>query len=106
MGSKKAGCCPAFLSLGENGREGSNDVQATDREAGQTEELSALQSRENRRERALPALPLQAAGAHAPAAGGNRHAGGVGGGRRAARGSELLRHPLQVDPDLSGGTNP
>src|SRR5260221_4706232 len=102
---KKAGCSPAFLSFRQ--REGGcDDVETTDREPGETEELSALQSRENGRDGALPALPVQAAVVHAPAPRGNRPARGMGGGRRPPRGRELLRHSLQVDPLLPRGTGP
>src|SRR5438067_2026906 len=94
----EAGCSPGlFLFAGK--REGGvvNAIRATDRQARQTEELPALQSREDRRKRALPPLPLQAASPHAPAAAGNRSARRVDRRQRLARCRELLRDPLQID---------
>src|SRR4051794_1852381 len=92
-----------FSFAGTGGR-GRNAIRATDRQTGQTEELSALQSRENGRKRAVPPLPLQTAGAHAPAAARHRTAGGVDRRQRLARRCELFRRPLQVHPRIRRGT--
>src|SRR3954451_10360679 len=92
-----------FSFAGTGGR-GRNAIRATDRQTGQTEELSALQSRENGRKRAVPPLPLQTAGPHAPAAARHRTAGGVDRRQRLARRRELLRRPLQVHPGVRRGT--
>src|SRR3954454_2030826 len=86
---RKAGCSPGLFLLPERGGRGRNAIRATDRQTGQTEELSALQSRENGRERAVPPLPLQTAGAHAPAAARDRTAGGVDPPPRPARRRQL-----------------
>src|SRR3954447_23946979 len=101
---RKAGCSPGLFLLPERGGRGRNAIRATDRQTGQTEELSALQSRENERNRAVPPLPLQPAGAHAPAAARHRTAGGVDRRQRLARRRELLRRPLQVNPGVRRGT--
>src|SRR4051794_26418267 len=101
---RKAGCSPGLFLLPERGGRGRNAIRATDRQTGQTEELSALQSRENGRDRAVPPLPLQTAGAHAPAAARHRTAGGVDRRQRLARRRELLRRPLQVNPGVRRGT--
>src|SRR5258705_5957941 len=94
----EAGCSPGLFLFAGNGRGGVvNAIRATDRQARQTEELPALQSREDRRKRALPPLPLQTAHAHAPAPAGNRSARGVDRRQRPARRRELLRSALQVD---------
>src|SRR5690242_14687906 len=64
--AQRPGARPAFLRLRHdhvtNGREGpyGDGLQANDREAGQAAELSALQHGEDRRQRAVPPLPLQA----------------------------------------------
>src|SRR5258708_4743648 len=92
-----------FVFARISGGRGCDDVRATDREARKTEELSTLQSGENRRECALPAVAGQAATAHAAARGGDRRARRMGGGQCAPRRRELLRHSLQVDTVLSWG---
>ena len=66
MCSEKGRVLPGlFLFWRENtGGRGCDGVQATDRQAGQTEELSALQFRQDGRDCAVQALPVQVAGAH------------------------------------------
>src|SRR5689334_19280315 len=63
-------------------------------------EVSALRSREDRRQRALPPLPQQAAAAHADRRREHPREGRVGRDARAAAGRELLQRPLPVGAEL------
>ena len=63
--------------------------------------MSPLQPRQDRGKRALPPLPVQAAAAHAHAAGRDRGTGAVDGRRRPARRGKLSRCPLPIDPGVS-----
>src|SRR5712672_2926880 len=83
-----------FVFARISGGRGGDDVGATDREACETKELSTLQSGKNRRERALPAVPVQTAATHAAATGRDRQSRRVGGGQRTPRRRQLLRHPV------------
>src|SRR4051812_25500989 len=96
----RPGARPAFFFCRKTGGEGRHAIRATDPKTRETEELSALQSRENRRERALPPLPIQAAIAHAPAVARHRVARGMDRRQRAPRRRELLRRALQIDPGV------
>ena len=73
---EKAGCSPGlFLFCTRSEREGGcDDRRKGHRTSGEAAELSALQSRKDRGDGALPAVPVQVAGAYAAAAGRNRAA--------------------------------
>src|SRR5260221_14239813 len=74
--AKRPASPPVFSFYARSGWEGGRDVvETTDRAVVEEEALPALQPRENAGQCPLPALPLQAAPAHAAAVGGNQHQG-------------------------------
>src|SRR4051794_55447 len=87
------------VSAREGEREG-DDVEPTDRETGETEDLSALQPGKDGRDSALPPLPLSVTGPHAPPAGRHRPRARRRRDRSPSRRRQLLRHALQVDPHV------